>query len=122
MALLTLDEFKLSRFADIDKRTLEVLGKGFTYNGVAVSLSLQSQIRYESLVGLGSLLTSITIEAADPLQDPLVLPMLGNASAFATAARAYVKAIFDAETVMKSAIRAATSTAGVEAVVDTRQV
>lgn len=120
MPYATLDEFKLSRFADIDRRTQEVLGHGFTYSGVAVSLSLQSQIRYESLVGLSSLLSSVTIEAADPLQDPLVLPLLGNASAFAVAARAYVRSIFDAEGAMKSAIRAATTQQGVEAVVDTR--
>jgi hypothetical protein len=116
----SLDEFKIARFVDIDKRTGEVLARGFVYNSVTISLSAASLLKYQTLSTVGLLSAPVTVEAADPLQDPLTLASLLNPAAFLASVNAYLRSVYEAETLLKSAIRASTTAAQIEAVVDSR--
>lgn len=118
-----LEELKASRFRDIDARTHDVLALGHVYSGVAVSLMPMALIKYLSLTQglvLGGLLNApVTIEAADPFNPPLVLAGL-SPSAFLTSVTDKLRAIYEAESVLKTGIRNATTVAEVEAIMDTR--
>lgn len=118
--LLSLADLKLIYYRQIDLRTQEVLARGFTYSGVNVSLSTAAQVRYEAMKDLTNLLASITIEAADDTQPPLVLTTLLAIGAFVDAERAYVRTIWADANALKKQVRDATTQAAVEAVVDTR--
>lgn len=123
MGAPSISELRLSRIADIERRTQDVvLARGYTdpVSGTTVSLSIPNLIKYQTFSGLGSLLSSITVENVDPTQPPLVLGILGAVSTFAGNVNAYLRSVYEAESALKSQIRAASTIAQLEAVVDAR--
>lgn len=121
MIYADLNEFKLSRMADIEQRTREILARGRVYNGVRVSLELKRLVEYRTYTTLNAALGSITVEAADPLEAPLVIALgLLGAGAFVDTVNDYVRNVYLAESYLKAAVRNATTQNEVEAVIDTR--
>lgn len=116
---LTLEEFKRSRFADLERRTAEVLARGRLYSGVVVSLSTERLVLYNQYTTLSAALGTVTVEAADPINPPLVLSLL-SAGVFVTNVADYVRGVYADESALKAPIRAATTQAEIEAVIDTR--
>lgn len=117
----SLDEFKRSRFDDIEAKTREILAAGKLVSGVRVSLELRKLVEYRTYTTLSAALGSITIEAANPLDAPLVIGLgLLGAGAFVDTVNDHVRTVYLAESYLKAAVRNATTPAEVEAVLDLR--
>jgi hypothetical protein len=123
---------KEKRYVEIDERTSELIGEGFTYDGKIFSLSRQAQ---SNMLGVRAAIadyrasgTLSAFEAAFfPLKfntlddtDSTGLALVDDFLTFYDTAMGTVRAYLDGGTALKAAIRAAVDIAGVDAVVDER--
>jgi hypothetical protein len=121
-ALMTLDQLKEERLKEIDARTDQLIDGGFIYNSVLLSMSIESQVRLEGAdrnrndpamsypIRWNSLDDSDAVDLTDATElHTMFLTALGT-----------LRARIDSGTLLKDAVRAATTVAEVDAVVDGR--
>jgi len=117
---------KATRFAEIDKRTEELIAAGFMYSGHRLSLSAHAQSYWNGLGNLASnglLLPSdfpLVVNGLDDADEPYGITDAADAVAIFATGAATVKARLGSGTALKSAIRDAGSVAEVNAVLDER--
>lgn len=119
----TLDEYKLDKIGQIDLRTQQLVDLGFEYpasSGQMFGLSVSSQLLLLGLVVSKDFLPfPVKYNSLDGLS-VISLPNVSEVNNFFGTAVAIVKARQDSGTALKDLVRAATSTAEVDAVEDTR--
>lgn len=119
-----LENLKFERMAAIDERTREMVDDGFAYGDppVVCSLSNNAQLRMTNLAIIAeSPMTTYPILWSGKLDDAhVVLNDSTEAMAFYATALGTMRAIIDSGTVLKNQVRAATTIAEVNAVVDNR--
>lgn len=118
-----LQEAKQAKFEQIDKKTNEIIARGFTWDGVLLSLSLPAQTRLNGIYAMRD----------DP---PGGYPVIWNSlddNSFVTlnnavdttsmhdAAGDRLRTVVDSGTVIKEEVRQATTVAEVDAIVDPRK-
>ena len=112
---------KARKFASIDRKTTVIIGRGFVYNGVTHSLSENSQ---KNLLGIFNVRADpsvypIKFNSKDDATDSTIsneaefLTMYGNAMAT-------LRAAWDSGTALKEQVRAASTVAAVNSVIDAR--
>lgn len=127
-----LSELKDKRYVEIDNRTTELIGGGFTYLGKVFSLSRQAQSNMlgvraaiadyrasGSLAGFEAAFFPLKFNTLDDT-DSTSLDKMDDFLAFYDTAMGTVRAYLDGGTALKTTIRAAVDKAGVDAVVDER--
>lgn len=119
----TLQEAKQAKFEQIDKKTNEIIARGYVWEGVVLSLSLPSQTRLNGVYAM---------QDDPPGGYPIVWNSLDDNS-FVTledakdtvsmhdAAGNRLREVVDSGTAIKEEVRAATTVAEVEAIVDPRK-
>lgn len=114
------DELKKGRIGEIDAKTSELISGGFTHDSVQISLSINSQTRihgaYTARAGLAYPIEWNSI-------DDTALLSLADATeveAFFSAALVALRGHIDSGTTLKTAVRDATTTTELDAVVDSR--
>jgi hypothetical protein len=119
-AFSPLAQRKRIRILAIDSRTSELIAAGFTYNSVEISLSLNSQSRIHGTYTARALLT-YPVEW-NSLDDTALLTLVDqtDVESFFGAALTAVRTAIDSGTVLKTAVRDATTQAELDAVVDNR--
>lgn len=117
---------KATKAAAIDARTRELIAAGFAYNGKVFSLSAEAQSYWNGLGNLtaNGLLTEpddfpITVNTLDDADTYGIANIADAVGLFANAA-ATVKTHLASGTALKDEVRAATTVAGVAAVIDNR--
>ena len=117
-----LAEAKLVKIAAIDSRTDQLIANGFTYSGVQFSLSANAQMK---MVGTHevkddpALVYPLRWNSLDD-SDYVDLPDAAALHAFYLTGLGTMRVLVDGGTVLKDAVRAATTIAEVDAVVDNR--
>lgn len=120
---LTLPNYKLLRFNEIDRRTGELIGGGFEYppaSGNVFSFSANAQ---SNLLGTYSAKELLTYPFNWSLKDDSAIYPIADATEMANfflTALATKKAHQDSGTTLKQAVESATDEAGVDAVIDNR--
>jgi hypothetical protein len=113
---------KQAAFATIDKKTDEIIARGFPFAGKVFSTSIEAQAR---MLGMDMLRTDpnmqfpITWNVMDDT-DSLQIADADTAHAFVLTGIGYYRAAIDSGSALKAAVRAATTLAAVEAVTDAR--
>jgi hypothetical protein len=117
------DEHKKIRYREIDNNTFDLINKGFTYNGKKFPLSARFLRLY---IGLKA-----SLDIMQPSDWPLVLNTKNNKESVSIAdatefltffgtGLATMRTHYDSGTTIKGQVRAATTVAEVDAVVDNR--
>ena len=127
-----LSELKEKRYVEIDSRTTELIGEGFTYSGKIFSMSRQAQSNMlcvrtviadhravGTLAGFEAAFFPLKFNTLDD-KDSISLPKVDDFLAFYDTAMGTVRAHLDGGTGLKTMIRAAVDKAEVDAVVDER--
>lgn len=129
VAGLVLSQYKGAKRSEIDAKTTEIIGAGFSVSGVegkVFSLSKEAQAYWN---GLGNLVSNgLLVEPDDfPLrvntlddEDAHDIADIAEATVFFASAAAAVKNALAGGTALKDQVRAAVDIAGVDAVVDNR--
>jgi len=118
----TLAEAKICKCAGIDHRTLELIAQGFVFAGKTFSLSQAAQSR---LLGINQVRDNPAVTYPinwNTIDDSDVYPVPDSATLFSfylTAMGTY-RAHVDSGTTLKDQVRAATTKAEVEAIIDPR--
>lgn len=116
----SLDANKRGRLAEVNAKSVELIGTGFAYGGKQFSLSLEAQVNWTN-VGLNStLLTYPYVVATIDDTDSLSLANTAAAEAAYAAAVARKEGVLTGGTSLKSSINAAIDQAALDAVVDSR--
>lgn len=122
----TLPDAKAVKNAAIDLKTRQLIAQGFLHSGKVFSLSAEAQSYWNGLGNLtaNGLLTEpddfpLTVNTLDDSNTHDIMTIAEAVTVFATAA-ATVKAHLASGTALKDQVRAATTTAEVDAVVDNR--
>jgi hypothetical protein len=119
-----LTPFKVIRLEQIDARTEELIAQGFTHAGKNFSLSIAAQIKWTGAYELRAFFT-----AADAF--PFIVNTIGDDEAYSVTDEAELAQIYQTigvtvltvlggDAALKIAVRAATTVAELNAVVDTR--
>lgn len=117
---LSLDNYKKLKINEIDIRTGELVGMGFTYNSKQFSLSATAQRNLLALeLDKAILPYPLSWNTIDDL-DKHDIADAAEASVFHQTALGTVETLRNSGTVLKNAVRAATDEAGVDAVIDDR--
>jgi hypothetical protein len=118
----SLEQLKMSRYKAIDGRTGELIDLGYVYSGVPLSLSLEAQLRIEGMDRARNE-TYVVYPVEWNSLDDSTKAVLADATELHTmymTALGTLRARVDSGTALKDQIRAATTRAEVEAVVDNR--
>lgn len=117
---LTLEEYKVEKFKDIDDRTNELITQGFPYNGKVFSMSFSAQINITALYQSKDLLTyPIKYNTVDDLDTYNVVDAADLANMY-FAALTTKKGHIDAGTALKDLVRVAATKEEVDLVIDNR--
>jgi hypothetical protein len=114
-----LEKLKAERRLQIDLKTQELIAKGFVYAGKTFSLSANAQIYWSNLLNVPADQYPLTVNTLDDLST-YEIASAEEARAVYAAALMTVKTRLGSGTALKNRIRAATTKAEVDAVVDDR--
>lgn len=112
---------RMHKNAEIDKRTVELINEGFTFNTKTFSLSTEAQIKWQGMKtgsDNGLLTYPVKITTIDDLEDSLADATAVND--FFAAGLSAVKGHLDSGRALKVDVANATTVAEVNAVVDNR--
>jgi hypothetical protein len=113
-----LEQYKLDKNEQIDSRTSELIGTGFTFDSEQFSLSQPAQINWMGLKTMQALLTwPVTLTTTSDTSYDLEEANLDN---FVGTGSTTVQTHLASGRTLKESVLAATDKAGVDAVVDTR--
>lgn len=113
---------KEARFADIDRRTEELIRQGFSFAGKVFSLSANAQQTYTGLYAIRAeplLQYPVKVNTLDNLDHLLLADAAAIVGFYLTAVGTY-RARLDSGTALKDQVRAAADAAAVQAVIDSR--
>lgn len=114
---------KKAKIAEIDARTVDIIGEGFTYEGKQFSLSQAAQA---NLMGVYSIRNDAAMtfpvdwNTIDDDDEPYEVVDIADFEAFYLAAFDALRVPLDGGTVLKTAVRAESDVAGVGGVIDAR--
>ena len=117
-----LDALRQDAFKKIDQRSAELIAKGFTYEGIVFSASLEAQARYNGMMAfIDTLPYPIGINSLDDTEN-LPLADADAVRAFCMTALVHIKTIVDTGSVEKQRVRDMQDVASLQAYEDPRQV
>lgn len=119
---LTLDEYKQLKCNSIDQRTAELIELGYTYQGKQFSLSQNAQINILALDEVRNdpaITYPIEYNTIDDLDNYFVVDATDVHNMYLTAL-ATKKGLVDSGTLIKDSIRACTTEAEVDSIIDNR--
>lgn len=115
---LHLDDNKKRKIQEIDKKTTEIISRGFIFDGHAFSLSLAAQLNWSGLVTLESLLTwPMTITTID---DGAYSLSQANLLYFIGTGKNLITSTLDSGRTLKIAINSSTTQEELNAIIDSR--
>jgi len=115
-----LPDVKRAKFKAIDEKTNELIAGGFVYQGKTFELYLEAQVRLIGMLVLKDMLTyPIAYNSKDDF-DFVNLTSPTDILTMAGTALSYIGAYLNGGTALKQAVRAATTIAEVDAIVDPR--
>jgi hypothetical protein len=117
-AAVSLSDLKANKILEIDARTYEIIGEGFTFDSHQFSLSPQSQTAWLGLISLQSLFTW-PMEITDNANGAYSLSQ-ANVTAFVGTGIGVMNAAISSGRALKIQCNAATTQGELDAVVDTR--
>lgn len=118
---LELPGLKLTRIAEIDAKTTEVIFRGFTYGGKVLSLSASAQANLLGALGLRTGYSyPINWNCLDDMEPSIVLADADAVLAMCVAAATAKRVALDSGTALRQDVLAATTKAELDAVVDSR--
>lgn len=114
-----LAHLKQKRYDEIDLKTETLIAQGFTYDGHVFSLSSEAQINWTNLYQARALFT-YPMDATTKDQDAYSIADVATVEAFYQTGLGTVQYHLDGGRVLKVAVKAATTKAEIDAVVDNR--
>lgn len=119
-----LPEYKLEKQRAIDARTAELIFQGFTYGGKTLSLSISAQSYWTNLYQARNIMAAgglfpLTVNTLDDLDTYSVASVADAEGLYQTAVGTMTSRLASG-TALKNQVRAATTKAEVDAVVDSR--
>ena len=114
-----LDHLKQKRYDEIDLKTEALIAQGFTYDSRTFSLSQEAQINWTNLYQARSLFT-YPVSATTKDQDAYSIPDIATVEAFYQTGLGTVQAHLDSGRDLKVQVKAATTKAEIDAIVDNR--
>lgn len=115
----SLERYKTKKKLAIDLKTQQLIGQGFTYASKIFSLSANAQLYWSNLLNIPSGDFPLTVNTLDDL-DSYNIADTTDAQGMYGAALSAVKGHLTSGTALKEQVRAATTKAEVDAVVDSR--
>lgn len=118
----SLDQAKKAKYAAIDAKTDEIIARGFTFQNIVFSTSLDAQSR---MLGMDQLRNDAAMTYPiifNSLDDSISIsiPDADTVHAFVLTGVGYYRAAIDSGSALKADVRAATTVAEVQAITDTR--
>jgi len=115
--IITLEELKEMRYAEIDLRTQELITQGFSFAGHTFSMSLTAQINWSNFPNLPDALFPLNV--MDITENIYVLDLV-NKTNFYLSALNYKNTQLQSGSLLKAQIHACTDEACVRAIIDNR--
>lgn len=114
---MSLEELKNYRYAEIDKKTSELITQGFTFDGHTFSMSTNAQINWSNFPNLPDGLFPLTV--MDIMEEVYSLALADKLNFYLSALN-YKNTQLQSGSVLKAQIKAAVDTAAVNAIIDNR--
>jgi len=114
---MSLEELKEARYVEIDQQTQFLINQGFVFDGHTFSMSLTAQINWSNFPNLPDQLFPLNI--VDKFEDIYVLALADKMNFYLSALN-YKNAQLQSGGQLKAQIKACTTEAEVQAIIDNR--
>lgn len=114
---MSLEELKNYRYAEIDKKTSELIAQGFTFDGRTFSMSTNAQINWSNFPNLPDGLFPLSIN--DINEDSYSLALADRLNFYLSALN-YKNAQLQSGSALKAQVKAAVDVSGINAIIDNR--